>query len=145
MDERLRSRLSDGERLRYDASLREGGVVGITDDRLVVVSDPSVSVPLENVREIKIEAFDWFLGVLSVVLVGFGVYSLRMHVLGGLAFAAAGLASLYRTYRRRGRVIVELHSDATPIDFFVEETDAFARSFEAEIERFDAERSNASG
>lgn len=138
MNDRLRSALSGGERLRYDAPLRTGGVVGITDRRLLVIEDGTVSVPLENVKEIQIESFDWFLGVLSVALVGFGLYSFDVNVLGGIAFTAVGLASCYRTYARRNRVIVELHAGGKPVDFFLEDTAAFGRSFEDEIERFEA-------
>jgi len=139
--DRLQSALGEGEALRFNAVERRGGVVGLTDERLVIVSEDEVTVvPFENVDEATVQSFDWFLGLMSVLLVGFGVYSTRMNVLAGLAFAVAGLASLYLTYRKRGRVRIRLHTRAKPVTVYLSETDSFEAAFERQMDGFRATR-----
>lgn len=129
----------DGEALRFEASLRRGGRTGLTDERLLVVDAEAVSVRLDAVESVEIEEFDWFLGGLSVALAGFGLWATRMHLLGGLAFAAAGVASLSLTYRKRGRVTVSVGGRAKPLAFYVDDPEAFAAAMGAALDRFEAE------
>lgn len=111
-----RLELADGERLHYRGDLRPTGEIAVTEDRLLIrESEQVTSVPYENVDEITYEDYDWFLVVLSLGLVGFGVYSTGKNVLAGAVFALAGIASLTLTYRRRDRVRVHTHSQAKPI------------------------------
>lgn len=122
MSENLRRAVPAGEALRYQAPLRTGGHLGLTDDRLLLANegdaDDTESIALDAVAEITVESFDWFLGVLSVALVGFGVVSLPRNVVLGAIFALLGVASLYRTYRRRGEVAAHVNGRAKPRRFY---------------------------
>lgn len=140
---RLEAAVPDGEALRYHASLRSDGVVGFTDERLLVCRDDVTSVDLESVHSVEYEDFDWFVGVLSAGLVAFGLYSTRMNLLAGLFFAAAGVASLYISYRKRGKATVKVRGRAKPLVVYPEDGSEFYRVFEGAIEsyqeRLDAE------
>lgn len=135
-----RSLLEAGEALRYEDDLRTGGALGITDERLLVVNDHTISVPLENVKEVRFRSFDWFLALLSLALVLFGLVSTTRHLVGGALFVAAGVASLYLTYRKRGRVTVDLHTRGEPVTFHLEDIDGFREAMEARIHAFEARR-----
>ena len=127
--ERLQAAVPEGEALRYHAPLRNGGTVGLTDKRLLVVDAAATSVELDSITEVSVQSFDWFLGILSVALFGFGLYSTRMHVLGGTAFAAAGLVSLYLTYRKRNEVFVQVTGRPKPLKLYLAEAEAFQEAF----------------
>lgn len=105
--------------------LRRGGRVDLTDEALLVAADENVRVRYADVEEITIESFDWFLGVMSVALVGFGVLTLEGNALGGAAFVAAGVASLYWTYRKRGKVTVSVTNRPKPLTFCLTDENAF--------------------
>jgi outer membrane protein assembly factor BamB len=122
----LGAHLESGEALRFHASIRGGGRVGVTDERVLVARpDEITSVHLGTIREVTIQAFDWFMGVLSVVLVGFGLLSFDRSVLGGLLFVAFGLGNLYWTYRKRGQVQLHLHNRRKAITFSLDADDEF--------------------
>ncbi|WP_135854051.1 hypothetical protein [Halorussus salinus] len=126
--------LPDGESVRERLSLRTGGSVALSDDYLLVVTDADSDDPdltrvaLDDVAEVTVEEFDTFLAVLSVLLVGYGLYSVRGSALLGLAFAAFGAVSLYWTYRKRGKVRIRVEGRAKPISVFPADTDAFAEA-----------------
>lgn len=103
-------------------ALRRGGVLALTPDRLYVVRDgeDGVRFDVEDVVSVKYDSMDWFLAVLSVALVGFGVYSTTQHVLGGIAFALAGVVSLYVTYRKRGKLSFQVSGRTDPLIVFPE-------------------------
>lgn len=124
--ETLRRAVPDDEVLRYGAPLRTGGRLGLTDDRLILAEDDEAdSIPLDAVSEVTVEPFDWFLAVLSVALVGFGVASLPRSAALGAVFALLGLASLYRTYRRRGEVTVHVRDRAKPRRLYPADVEGF--------------------
>jgi hypothetical protein len=137
-DSRLRSVVLEGERLRYSGSLRGGGVVGLTEERLLVVreseSDPT-SVELRNVDSVDFQDFDYFVGVLSALLVAFGAVTALSNLLGGVAFGAAGLASLYLGYRKRDRAMVRTHSRPKPLALYPEDAGEFYDAFGDALER----------
>lgn len=142
--DRLQSALPDGEPLRFDARARKGGVVGLSDERVVFArGDEVTSVPFENVDEVTVQTFDWYLGLMSVLLVGFGLYSTLMNLLAGLAFGAAGLASLYVTYRKRGRVRIKLHTRPKPLTLYLADTEGFEAAFERQMDAFRVTRDSA--
>lgn len=135
--DRLQAALDDGEALRFNAAVRTGGTVGLTDERLLITREETVeTVPFENVDEVLVQSFDWFLGVMSAGLVAFGLYSTTMDTLLGAAFAVAGVVSLALTYRKRGRIRVKMHSQAQPIVFHLARTDPFEEAFERHMTAF---------
>lgn len=137
--DRLQSAVPAGEALRYHGDLRTGGTVGLTDERLLVADEAEVSVELDTIEEVTVETLDWFLVVLSVLLVGFGVYATREHLLGGVAFALFGLASCYWTYRNRNEVLVRVRGRATPLRLYPAETEPFRTALERALDRRQAE------
>jgi len=108
--------LESGERLRYRGDLRFGGEVAVTDDRLLVLrADERLSGAYERIDEVAHEGFDWFLGLLSVALVAFGLYGLTRNPALGAFFVLAGLWSVHRSYRRRDLVRVHVRDEAKPV------------------------------
>lgn len=135
----LEAAVEPGEALRYQAPVRHGGRIGLTDDRVILVRpDGTTSVHLETIAEVTVQAFDWFLGLLSVVVVGFGLLSFERSVVGGAAFVAFGAASLYWTYRKRGQVQLHLHERRKAITFSLDESDAFRDAFGQAVDRYEA-------
>lgn len=118
----------------------QGGTLAVTDERLILPgpdgpdSEGRVSVPLENVAELTHRSVDWFLVILGLAIVGFGVASVTRNLLGGLAFLVVGLASLVVTWRRRGRVRVHTHTRAKPITVYPAEPDAFLDAVDDALE-----------
>lgn len=134
----LEEAVESGEALRFQAPLRRGGRVGVTDDRVLVVRpEETTSVELGAIREVTIQAFDWFMGLLSAVIVGFGVLSFERSVVGGLLFVAFGLGSLYWTYRKRGQVQLHLHERRKAVTFSLDATEAFHDKLGAALERYE--------
>lgn len=135
----LQRAVPEGEALRYHAPLRAGGRVGLTDERLLVDDDGEVdSIPLLTIEEVTVESFDWFLGVLSALLVGFGLYSLPRSAVGGFAFALFGLASLYRTYGKRNEVSVRVRNRPKPVRFYSAEREDFQRAIAGALDAHEA-------
>lgn len=133
----LEAAVESGEALRYQTALRQGGRVGLTDDRVLIVRPgETTSVHLETIREVTVQTFDWFLGLLSAVLVGFGLLSLDRSVIGGLLFVAFGLASLYWSYRKRGQVQLHLHERRKAVTFSLDATDEFHDALGAALDRY---------
>ncbi|WP_158059134.1 hypothetical protein [Halorussus halophilus] len=130
----LTDALVEGERERERLSLRTGGTLVLTDERLLVDADDEVTaVEIADVAEVTVEDYDWFLLVLSVSLVGYGLYSTQRDVAIGLAFAGFGAASLLWTYRKRGKVRVKVEGRAKPLSMLPEDTDAFSAAMEAAL------------
>lgn len=122
----LETELRPGEALRYHTPLRHGGRVGLTDERLLVrTADSATSVSFGDIDEVTIEEFDWFLGVLSLLLVGFGLLSVPRNLLFAVIFTALGVGSLYWTYRKRGRVRLHTHGRPKPLSFSLDATEEF--------------------
>lgn len=135
----LEAAVEPGEALRYQTAVRHGGRVGLTDERVIVARpDETTSVHLGTIREVTIQSFDWFVGLLSAVLVGFGVLSFDRSIFGGLVFVAFGLASLYWSYRKRGQVQLHLHERRKSVTFSLEATDEFRSALGAALDRYEA-------
>lgn len=107
-------------------ALRRGDAFALTADHIYVVVDDGepIRIAFEDVVEVEYNAFDWFLAVLSVGLVVFGGYSTTEHVLGGVAFAGIGVASLFLTYRKRGKLSFKVTGRTKPLTVFPEHPDA---------------------
>lgn len=100
--------------------LRRGGDLRVAVDGIYVdrPGEATVYVDPGNVVEVERNDVDYFLGVLSVVLVGFGLYTLTNDLLAGVVFAAAGLLSCYLTYRKRGAVRFRVAGRAKPLTVY---------------------------
>lgn len=125
--------------------LRRGGRVALTGDSLLVAGDEDVRVRLSDVEEVTVESFDWFLGLMSAALVGFGVLTLDRSAIAGAAFVVVGVVSLYWTYRKRGKVTVSVHDRAKPVSFCLDDTETFLDSMGEALDEYvervpDAER-----
>lgn len=112
--------------LHRQAPLRVGdGWAGFDDEALYVERDGErVRVDFENVTEFSYRDTDYFVVVLSVVLVGFGVWFVR-ETPASLLFSLAGIASLYRLYRRRGELVVRVADRPKPLSFHPEDGGGF--------------------
>lgn len=126
--------LADDEEIEATFPLRNGGEVGLAQGRMVVSQSGEVTtVDAEAITEIVRETYDWFLVVMSFVLVGFGAYTLERNALGGLAFAAAGVANLYLTYRKRNPVRVHVKGRRRPITVRAEEPERLYAAMETAL------------
>jgi hypothetical protein len=123
--------LERGESVRERLPLRTGGAVAVTDDSLLVSADEELTrVELDEVAEITVQDFDWFLAILSGLLVGYGLYSVPQSATIGFAFAGFGAASLYWTYRKRGKARIKVAGRSKPISVFPADTGAFTDAME---------------
>ena len=131
----LRDELRTGEALRFETETR-GGALGLTDDRVLVVGDESVSVPFDNVREVTVQSLDWYLVVLSVVLLGVAAVVFPDDPLVGVAFALFAVGNVYWTYRKRNRVRVNTHSRPKPVTFYVDEPQVLSDALERALDDY---------
>lgn len=111
----------------YRTELRKGGWLGIADDALFVVrdDDPPVRVALDDIEEVTRQQFDWFLIVLGLAIVGFGVYQASPHPLGAIAFIAFGVVTLLWAYRDREEIYVRVENRPEPLDVYPADADGF--------------------
>lgn len=120
--------------IRERLSLRRGGTVAVTDDEFVVAAGGDVTrVALDEITEVTVEEFDWFLGLLSAGLVAWGLYSTQRSVPLGLAFAAFGAVSLYWTYRKRGKARVKVVDRPKPLTMYPEDGESFLAAMEVAL------------
>lgn len=142
-DDPLRATVPEGEALRYSGDLRPGGRVGLTDERLLVVREETTSVEFSSVQAVEMEDFDYFVGLLSLLLVGVGLWGLTRNPPLGLLFAAAGAVSVYVSYRKRSKATVQVHDRAKPLVLYPADAggfyDALGRQLDAYRARHDLE------
>lgn len=100
--------------------LRRGGVLAVSEENIYVVQEDeeTVKISLDDVVEVQYDMYDWFLGIVSVAVVGYGLFSLRKNLLAGLGFTAVGLVSLFMTYRKRGKLEFKVSGRAKPLDVY---------------------------
>ncbi|MBX0324519.1 hypothetical protein EGH21_15930 [Halomicroarcula sp. F13] len=112
--------MSDESEAVYDGALRRGGRITVTGDRLLVdrPDDESVAVPLSGVVDVTLQDVDWFLVVMSLGLVGFGLASVGRDLLFAALFVVAGLVSTALTYRKRGALRVSVSGQTRPLRLF---------------------------
>jgi len=103
--------------------LRRGRWVQIEDGTVHIDrGDEHVAVPGEAIRKIDLEVLKWGLAVMSAVTFAFGAYfSVEVNPFGGVAFAAVGAWSLYRTYRERNTLVIWVDNRAKPVTVYPEE------------------------
>lgn len=139
MGTELRDELRPGEALRFQTETRDGSL-GLTDDRVLVVGEEAVSVPFENVKEVTVQSLDWFLVVMSVVLVGIAAVVFPGNPPLSAAFALVAVANGYLTYRKRNRVRVKTHSRPRPVTFHVDDPEVLYDALERALADFRARR-----
>lgn len=120
----------DGELFDFQADLRRGGWVGVTSSALVVSTDEEYRIDAAAIQEVTVEDLDYFVGLLGLVLVGYGLYSVRADALFGLGFTAIGLGSLYLTYRKRNRVRIRVTGRPKPLTVYPTSTAALTDALE---------------
>lgn len=98
-------------------SLRTGGWIGYSEDAVYVQrGDERVKIHNDAIARIDRRILEWDVAVMSVVLIGVGAYvGATRNLLVGLAFAAIGAYSLYRTYRKRNVVVIHVDDKAKPV------------------------------
>jgi hypothetical protein len=117
--------LEENEMAQAEFSLRRGGVVGLTSDYILVFRDGEmIRVSLNQVTEVILDSIDWFLVVMSVVIIGFGVVSLDRSILGGLIFVTIGIVNFYLTYRKRGALRIRVTDRRKPMTIRPEDPQA---------------------
>lgn len=107
--------------------LRRGDRIELREDALIVrgVKDENLRVELDDVVEVTRRRVDWFTGVLSVVLVGIGLFLTQESIVGGLLLAGAGVVSVYLTYRRRDEINLRIRGRTKPLQIYPQNGDRF--------------------
>ena len=98
-------------------SLRTGGWIGYSDDAVFVQRDDErVKIHNDAIVKIDLRTLEWDIAVMSVLLVGVGGYVVATrNPLVGVAFAAAGVYSLYRTYSQRKKLVIHVENQRKPV------------------------------
>lgn len=136
--EELAESVPEGEALRYVADCRGGGSVGVTDERLLVADGDPTSVELGTIEEVTVRDVDYFVGSLSVALLGIGILAAENSLLVGGLFLAAGVASLVLVYRKRGKVMVDVRNRAKPLVFYLDDHDEFLDRLDDRLDSYEA-------
>ena len=126
---------------RYRGRDRRGGALGVTDERLLVGAAEEggdhLAVSLARVEEVTHRRVDWFLVLLGLAVVAFGLVSVPRNPVAGGAFALVGCVSLLVTWRRRDRVRVRVRGRPKPLTLYPAEP---ARVLSAVAAALDAAR-----
>lgn len=103
-------------------ALRGDGWIGYSDEAVYVAEDGErLKIRNEAVELISLHQVEWDLAVMSLLLVGVGGYVVAtLNPFVGVAFAAVGVFSLYRTYRRRYELVIRVANRPKPITVFPE-------------------------
>lgn len=120
----------DDDRFEFTTDLRRGGWVGVTSSALVVATDEQYRVAADDIEEVTFEDVDWFVAILGLVVVGYGLYSVQFDALFGLAFAVVGVVSLALTYRKRDRVRIRVVGRAKPLVVYPDAVEPLQRALE---------------
>ena len=98
-------------------ALRDGGWIGYSEDAVFLQRDDErVKIHDDPVTGIGRRVLSWDVAVMSVLLVAVGGWVvLTRNPLVGVAFAAVGLFSLYRTYAKRQALVIHVEDRAKPL------------------------------
>jgi len=113
--------MSDGSGDRLP--LRRGGWLRVDGGNVHIQRDEGqdLTVAGEDIRKIKLQVFDYTLGVISVAAVAFGAYfAVRERFLVGLGIALVGVWSLYRSYRERYTLVIWIDGRPKPVAVYPE-------------------------
>ncbi|WP_232702237.1 hypothetical protein [Halobacterium wangiae] len=98
--------------------LRTGGWIGYSEDAVYVDrgGEERVKIANEAIQKIDRRLLEWDIAVMSLLLVGVGGYVVATrNPLVGVAFAAVGVYSFYRTYRKRKKLVVHVENKRKPV------------------------------
>lgn len=145
------------ESARYHGRDRRGGdTLAVTDGRLRIggagdtvgaedlgtAEGDTVAVSLARIEELTHQRVDWYLVLLGLAVVAFGLFSVPRNVVAGVAFALAGVVSLLVTWRRRDRVRVHVRGRPKPLTLHPAEPERFLSAVAAAL---DAVRADVEG
>lgn len=102
-------------------SLRPGGWIGYDDDSVFVQheDDAGFKIARDDIARLTLNPVEWDLAVMSLLLVGIGVYvGVTRNPLVGVGFVAVGAWSLYRTYRKRYELVVYVDDQPKPVSVY---------------------------
>jgi hypothetical protein len=97
--------------------LRGDGWIGYSDDDVFVdEGDKRVKIPHDAIREVSLHQLEWDVALMSLLLVAVGGYvALTRNPFVGVAFAAVGAFSVYRTYSQRYELDIRVENRPKPI------------------------------
>ncbi|WP_058365859.1 hypothetical protein [Haloparvum sedimenti] len=126
---------------RYRGRERGGGALAVTDERLLIGDaeggdgeEGPVAVSLARVEEVTHQRVDWYLVLLGLAIVAFGLVSVPRNPAAGALFALAGLGSLLVTWRRRDRVRVRVRGRPKPLTLYPAEPGRFLSAVGAALD-----------
>lgn len=101
-------------------SLRKGGWIGYSDDAVFVRrDDQGIKIRRTDIARITLNPIEWDLVVMSVLLVGIGLFvGTTRNLLVGVGFLAVGCWSLYRTYGNRYELIIRVQNEPKPVSVY---------------------------
>ncbi|MFB6271227.1 MAG: hypothetical protein ABEH83_14885 [Halobacterium sp.] len=116
-------------------ALRGGGWIGYSEDAVFVVDgDDRIKVPKDAVEGLALRTLEFDVAVMSLLLVGVGVYvALERNPLVGVAFAAVGVYSSYRTYQQRYELVVDVENEPKPLSVHPEHPKECHRTLVEEV------------
>ena len=83
---------------------------------LGLADDEKIKINHEHVKQVALRSLQWDLAILSVLLVGVGLYVVvTRNPLVGIAFAVFGGLSLYRTYDKRYALVIGVENEPKPV------------------------------
>lgn len=113
--------MSDGPGDRLP--LRRGGWLRVAEGDVHIRRDEGqdLTVTGEDIRKIKLQVFDYTLGVISAATVAFGAYfAVREQFLVGVGIGLVGVWSLYRSYRERYTLVIWVDGRPKPVAVYPE-------------------------
>ncbi|WP_324760676.1 hypothetical protein [Haloarcula montana] len=101
-------------------SLRDSGWIGYTDDAVYIERDgEKIQIDNEHVRKVTLQSLRWDLAIMSALLIGIGGYvAITRNPLVGIAFAAVGVLSMYRTYGNRYALRIQVENESKPVTVY---------------------------
>lgn len=107
--------------IRRMALRREGWIGYSADSVFVDEGDEKIRIDNEAVEQLSLRWMEWDLVVMSLVLVAVGgyVFATRNPYVG-VGFVVVGLASLYRSYRKRYELEIRIANQPKPVRVYPE-------------------------
>lgn len=104
--------------------LRRGGWLRVEEGTVHIRREDSEDVTIqgEDIRKIKLQVFNWTLGILSGAAVVFGAYfAVSEQFVVGVGIALVGVWSLSRSYRERYTLVIWIDDRPKPVAVYPED------------------------